>query len=353
VTTADRALIEQLAQAILKQGDAILNLGRALLKALEAGRVEAPADPIAAEQTSDRREHDRRYRERNRTARAEKERARRSARGVVESRHDHATHHATPRHADGGVGGGSSSVPLFSSAAGIPEEAGSTEKHFGNSGLQVSHFSPLPDSPAARAITVACTPRHATPSRHATPRGATPPVVDDTRGFILTPSDEPKPKAPRRGHKSTGPAPGFEYPALFEQFWKAFPRKKKKWTAYEAWTEIGAAAIMDTILAKIAELCASDDNWRRRTKYVPYPATWLRAHGWLDEPDVATPEPPRLTAKERRDIALREQLRAQGLDPDQIIPDPLERRRRIDEIVRESEHGEIVIDVTPSPHGGH
>lgn len=74
------------------------------------------------------------------------------------------------------------------------------------------------------------------------------------------------------------------YPAEFEQFWSVYPKRKAKGDALKAWGQIAdVRPETDTIIAKVKAL-ALTDGWREKGgKYIPHPAKWLRAHGWLDD----------------------------------------------------------------------
>jgi hypothetical protein len=67
----------------------------------------------------------------------------------------------------------------------------------------------------------------------------------------------------------------------FDKFWLLYPKKKSKLDAQKAWkqTEKLRPAI-DTVLAKVKALKNSRD-WSDY-RFIPYPATWLRAGGWDD-----------------------------------------------------------------------
>ena len=81
--------------------------------------------------------------------------------------------------------------------------------------------------------------------------------------------------------------------AAFAKFWDTYPRKKSKAagrTAYErAARKAGPAVIQAALEAQLPSLMAKDPTYR------PYPATWLNAGSWDDEPDTparATPLAP-------------------------------------------------------------
>jgi len=78
----------------------------------------------------------------------------------------------------------------------------------------------------------------------------------------------------------------------FDRFWAAYPRKRSKQQARAAFEHL---APDDTLLAHILESlerAKGTCDWRKENgSYIPYPATWLRAQGWLDEfaADAYTP----------------------------------------------------------------
>jgi hypothetical protein len=84
--------------------------------------------------------------------------------------------------------------------------------------------------------------------------------------------------------------------AGFDRFWTDWPRKRKKGDALKAWKALAPdEALTERILAAVARARASPD-WRREGgRFIPYPATWLRALGWEDELEV-TVEPLREVA---------------------------------------------------------
>lgn len=67
----------------------------------------------------------------------------------------------------------------------------------------------------------------------------------------------------------------------FERFWLAYPRKVHKGAAERAWDEMQPPLqqCQDTLMwLRTSEQWTHDGG-----QYVPHPATWLRAKGWLDE----------------------------------------------------------------------
>lgn len=68
----------------------------------------------------------------------------------------------------------------------------------------------------------------------------------------------------------------------FTRFWKAYPKKKSKGDAEKAWSKVDASLLTD-ILEAIDNQKRSEQWTKDGGKYIPYPATWLRAKGWEDE----------------------------------------------------------------------
>jgi hypothetical protein len=70
----------------------------------------------------------------------------------------------------------------------------------------------------------------------------------------------------------------------FHRFWTAYPRKKSKGQAEKAWESIGPnEELLKRILTALDHANVSTDWLRDGGRYIPYPATWLRAKGWEDE----------------------------------------------------------------------
>ena len=72
---------------------------------------------------------------------------------------------------------------------------------------------------------------------------------------------------------------------LFEKFWQAYPRKKSRATAERAFAK--AATSEATLATMLDALNRLAPEWATRPPdKIPYPATWLNAQGWLDEPTL-------------------------------------------------------------------
>jgi hypothetical protein len=74
------------------------------------------------------------------------------------------------------------------------------------------------------------------------------------------------------------------YTADFESFWKEYPKKRNKDTAFRAWQKRkGDLPALDDLL-HILERHKLTEQWRKDGgKFIPYPATWLNAGSWQDE----------------------------------------------------------------------
>lgn len=92
----------------------------------------------------------------------------------------------------------------------------------------------------------------------------------------------------------TPPAPskGRRTPiADFNAFWRAYPKKKSKGEAEKAWKSIHPdSELLATMLDKLAIATTCHDWTKESGKYIPYPASWLRAKGWEDEDAQVKPK---------------------------------------------------------------
>jgi hypothetical protein len=91
---------------------------------------------------------------------------------------------------------------------------------------------------------------------------------------------------------------------LFQEFYRAYPRKTARADAMKAWVQTKTArpplldiiAAIERMMQWRAELAARRDF----VPAVPYPATWLRGERWADEFDA-----PAITATTLEDAALK------------------------------------------------
>ena len=88
----------------------------------------------------------------------------------------------------------------------------------------------------------------------------------------------PKKTIPKEEHKSQK---NIDIEKAIEQFWAIYPRRTAKGRVADALTKALKKASLDDILAG-AERYRDDPN--REDVYTQYPATWLNAEGWDDDP---------------------------------------------------------------------
>lgn len=70
----------------------------------------------------------------------------------------------------------------------------------------------------------------------------------------------------------------------FDAFWKAYPKKRSKGDALKAWRQTQVWRPTLPVLLDALERAKRSPDWTKSDgQFVPYPATWLRAHGWEDE----------------------------------------------------------------------
>lgn len=93
----------------------------------------------------------------------------------------------------------------------------------------------------------------------------------------------------------SAPDNGAARASSFERFWNQYPKKRSKGDALKAWSTLKpSAGQIELILAALERLKLCHD-WRKDGgKWVPYPATWLRAMGWEDDPGRARTGPDEL-----------------------------------------------------------
>lgn len=77
--------------------------------------------------------------------------------------------------------------------------------------------------------------------------------------------------------------------SLFQRFYAAYPRKKHPGDAEKAFIATKAdEALLAKMLAAI-DAARSSGDWSD-PKFIPYPATWLRARGWEDQQATVAPD---------------------------------------------------------------
>ena len=80
---------------------------------------------------------------------------------------------------------------------------------------------------------------------------------------------------------------------MFKEFYSIYPRKKSPLDAEKAWKQMLAQGYTEQQMIdgakKFAAECRAEG---REAKYTPYPASWLRAGGFLDyEHETIKPQP--------------------------------------------------------------
>jgi uncharacterized protein YdaU (DUF1376 family) len=87
---------------------------------------------------------------------------------------------------------------------------------------------------------------------------------------------------------------GQKPPALLDRFagfWAAYPKKRNRGDAEKAWLALKPSAELAQTIVEAVEVSKKlRDDWRKDGgKFVPYPASWIRAKGWEDEVTPAAP----------------------------------------------------------------
>lgn len=72
--------------------------------------------------------------------------------------------------------------------------------------------------------------------------------------------------------------------AGFEDFYKAYPKKKSKGQAEKTWNKLSPTNdLLKTMLIAIEAAKTSEDWLKDNGKYIPHPSSWLNSKGWEDE----------------------------------------------------------------------
>lgn len=108
-----------------------------------------------------------------------------------------------------------------------------------------------------------------------TPRQVERPDIDDSNDPTMTTATGRLSRPMKHPHETP-----IETPGEFDTFWKVYPRKTAKGAARKAWGKLTAENRAAAITG--AARFASDPN--RDDTFTPYPATWLNAEQWEDEP---------------------------------------------------------------------
>lgn len=81
----------------------------------------------------------------------------------------------------------------------------------------------------------------------------------------------------------------------FEKFWAHYPKRVAKIDAMRAWVQIQPSRQVVMQMIQALEWQSQQPAWLKDGgQFVPYPASWLRAGRWLDEPVEPKPSTPRV-----------------------------------------------------------
>lgn len=83
--------------------------------------------------------------------------------------------------------------------------------------------------------------------------------------------------------------PANKYPADFEEWYAQYPRKKAKGDALKAYKAARKLVGQQELVEKTVKYARYVEQSGMEPRFVPYPATWLRAAQWDDEQDVQAP----------------------------------------------------------------
>lgn len=113
--------------------------------------------------------------------------------------------------------------------------------------------------------------------------------------------------------------PVLDEQAMFDEFWKQYPRHEAKKKARDSFGRISPdQELFDQMMAGLATWKESD-QWRKDGgKFIPHPTTWLNGRRWEDEgiqPGYASDDPEPRTRQEANDAALR---RAMGKAKEEV-----------------------------------
>ena len=70
----------------------------------------------------------------------------------------------------------------------------------------------------------------------------------------------------------------------FDEFWKAYPKKKAKEAAKKAWLKLKPDETLGKAIITAVLKSANTTDWKKENgKYIPHPATYLNGKRWEDE----------------------------------------------------------------------
>ena len=143
-------------------------------------------------------------------------------------------------------------------------------------------------------------------------------------------------------NNSPKPTAGEAYIDNFARFWTLYPRKVEKLDARKAFDK-AYAEYGDEVLAGVERL-AADLNLPEK-RFIPYPASWLRAGGWTNEPYPERVKSPEELAREARRAA--DEDRARRLAKSALIHSEIEEAKRTATPPPVCEHGIAITRCLP------
>lgn len=95
------------------------------------------------------------------------------------------------------------------------------------------------------------------------------------------PVEEPQKEEPKkRERKKRDPN---SIPEGFNEFWEIYPRKMAKGDAIKAWQQMDAMQHFQKIIEAVKASSKMEAWVKEGGRFIPFPATWLRAQRWEDE----------------------------------------------------------------------
>jgi len=113
------------------------------------------------------------------------------------------------------------------------------------------------------------------------------------------------------------------YSANFESWWKVYPKKRNKPGAWKAWkANLTNLASIERMLHNLDIQSKSWDWTQEGGQYIPYPASYLNAHGWNDNLQASPAAAPKSRQQTEHDRQM--QIIADGLKDDEPEPKIIE-----------------------------
>ena len=92
---------------------------------------------------------------------------------------------------------------------------------------------------------------------------------------------------------------------LFDEFWKAYPRKVDKKGAARAFFRIKGLSKSFSQIMEALEKCKQSTQWKKDGgNFIPHPTTWIRQERWLSVMDNQVERPSSFDIDEYWDAAL-------------------------------------------------